>query len=243
MTASYQEDAPSSRLAEHVECFWSLEATAATEQWVVPDACMDILLRLDKSVYAIDVIGSMTQSELAAIPAGHRYLGVRFKPGRLGQVVPVDSSSLVNSAQSLQTYFDQRDVGFCKKLGRAHSTQEKIELLERLLVVQADPLPAQRALDALVAKDGDMCTEELADLAALSERQLRRQCVGLTGLPPKVLARVLRFRKAYQSLQSDAAKSLAEIALDCGYSDQAHFSHDFTRFAGCPPGAWAKAKD
>jgi AraC-like DNA-binding protein len=32
------------------------------------------------------------------------------------------------------------------------------------------------------------------------------------------------------------------VALDCGYFDQAHFIHDFQRFAGLTPAAYQAAR-
>ncbi|MDH0737076.1 helix-turn-helix transcriptional regulator [Achromobacter spanius] len=36
-------------------------------------------------------------------------------------------------------------------------------------------------------------------------------------------------------------KTLADIALDCGFSDQAHFTRVFHNLVGVPPGAWRRA--
>ena len=240
MTSVYQEFRPSSRLEEHVECFWSLEAAADTRQLVVPDGCMDILLRMHKDVYAIDVIGSMTRTEQATIRSGHTYLGVRFRPGRLREIALVDCSKLVNGAEPLQNVLNINISQFSECISRASAKEEKIELLERVLTIKSDPLSGQRAIEALVVEEGNISATELADIAELSQRQLRRQCILLTGMPPKVLACVLRFRKAYRTLQSEPRTGLAEIALDCGYFDQAHFAHDFARFAGSAPSSYAK---
>ena len=56
------------------------------------------------------------------------------------------------------------------------------------------------------------------------------------GLAPKPAARVLRFRRALALLERDDGARLGEIALDCGYYDQAHLNRDFRAFAGSAPG-------
>lgn len=241
MTAIYQEYRPPSRLAEQIECFWSLDAMAVTRQLVVPDGCMDILVRMNGAVYAVDVIGSMTRTEHVSIRSGHTYLGARFKPGRLSQVAPVDCSKIVNGSEPLQNALNVCVSVFADRIGQASSAEEKVEQFERALSVRSDPLMGQRALEALVAKDGNVSAVELSDIAGLSERQLRRQIIQLTGLPPKAMARVLRFRKAVSLLQARPALGFAGVALDCGYSDQAHFSHDFAEFAGCSPSSFVKS--
>ena len=58
------------------------------------------------------------------------------------------------------------------------------------------------------------------------------------GLAPKRLGRVLRFERVSQLLQRVEEPRLAEVALDCGYYDQAHLNRDFRQFAGTTPGEY-----
>jgi AraC-like DNA-binding protein len=61
------------------------------------------------------------------------------------------------------------------------------------------------------------------------------------GLPPKTVARVLRYRQAVGRLTSGASgpsgpsRSLADVATASGYADQAHFNRDFRAFASMTP--------
>ncbi|WP_038378455.1 helix-turn-helix domain-containing protein, partial [Bradyrhizobium elkanii] len=60
------------------------------------------------------------------------------------------------------------------------------------------------------------------------------------GLAPKSLARMMRFHRASQLAQSQAALGWAGIAVESGYADQAHLAREFVEFAGEPPTAWAR---
>ena len=52
---------------------------------------------------------------------------------------------------------------------------------------------------------------------------------------PKMFARVMRFGSAVDRLRRKEHASLTELALDCGYYNQAHFDRDFRAFAGVTP--------
>ena len=55
------------------------------------------------------------------------------------------------------------------------------------------------------------------------------------GVPPKVVARLARFRTATIRLASASPASLGGFAAECGYADQSHFNRDFREFGGCTP--------
>jgi AraC-like DNA-binding protein len=57
------------------------------------------------------------------------------------------------------------------------------------------------------------------------------------GLKPKETARIVRFGKA-KKLVGQPTASLADVALQSGYADQAHLTREWRRLAGCTPTEW-----
>lgn len=79
--------------------------------------------------------------------------------------------------------------------------------------------------------------EELAERVGLTERTLQRITRERLGLTPKWLIQRRRLHDAVSRLKAGTV-SLAELALELGYTDQAHFTRDFRRATGTTPGAY-----
>ncbi|HEY2641183.1 MAG TPA: helix-turn-helix domain-containing protein [Streptosporangiaceae bacterium] len=94
----------------------------------------------------------------------------------------------------------------------------------------------------LLRAGGTVAVSQLAAETGWSDRQLRARFRAETGLAPKAAARVIRFDRARRQLQRRAQAGeplqLAELAVSCGYFDQAHLDREFALLAGCAPTAW-----
>jgi AraC-like DNA-binding protein len=69
----------------------------------------------------------------------------------------------------------------------------------------------------------------------LSLRQFRRRCLEESGLTPKRLCRVLRFRHACRIAGGVDRLNWSAIALEAEYFDQSHLIRDFHEFTGHTP--------
>jgi AraC-like DNA-binding protein len=61
--------------------------------------------------------------------------------------------------------------------------------------------------------------------------------VAAVGYGPKRLARILRLQRALGAATAPhpEGRSLARVAAEAGYADQAHFSNECLALAGAPP--------
>jgi AraC-like DNA-binding protein len=102
-------------------------------------------------------------------------------------------------------------------------------------VLAAPPVASELewAWQRLLATDGAAPIGDLAQELGWSRRHLAARFRTELGMPPKAVARILRFERAVARLR--AGDDLAELALDCGYYDQAHFNRDFRAFADATP--------
>lgn len=82
--------------------------------------------------------------------------------------------------------------------------------------------------------------EQLAALVNLSRSHFSRTFQRTLGETP--LAYVHRRRIVHaQQLMLTTQRSLAQIAIDCGLSDQCHLTRVFRRVTGTTPGSWRRA--
>ncbi|MEO0998614.1 MAG: helix-turn-helix domain-containing protein, partial [Pseudomonadota bacterium] len=135
-----------------------------------------------------------------------------------------------------------------QRLGEAGSSKLRFDTLLafvrecRSRLARPAPFDLSRALTRTAASRGAVRVSALCAELGISRKHLGvlfRQSVGLT---PKGFARLARFRAAMARMENANAIDFAELALDLGFSDQAHLINDFTTFAGDPPGRFLKVR-
>jgi AraC-like DNA-binding protein len=118
------------------------------------------------------------------------------------------------------------------------------EILLRLASTSPEVAPeVSWAWHQLLREGGTVRVAALAAEAGWSGRHLTNRFRAEIGLTPKAAARVIRFDRARHLLvrQLTTAGSdtrLADLAVACGYFDQAHLAREFRALAGCPPSQW-----
>ena len=209
-----------------VACTWEQVAPVGTEQRVVPDGCVDLIWSGER----LSIAGPDTKPRVVVLARGSWLVGARLRPGAAGAALGLPASEVhdlsVDAAEVLG-----RDVA-AALLEELQAGSDPHALLLRALqlrgVREIDPV-VRAAVMALGRPRARV--DEVADELGVSARQFQRRVTAAVGYGPKMLARVLRFRR----LQALPAAPLVELALDAGYSDQAHMTAEVTRLAGMAP--------
>ena len=238
MTAPfYREFPPSPRFASHIECFWTHSCGAPVRDYrVLPDGCSDIIFEQPARSYGgLAIVGTMTQVRAFTIPARQSTFGVRFRPGMAARLLRVPGSVAVDQSIPLSDVWKSVAVqDLLEQLSESSAPRESIARIEGALGDPAPLDPVEKAFAWLAEARGQISVDELAGAASLSPRQFRRICIERTGLTPKHLARILRFRHATTYAQKNR-RDWADVALVCGYYDQAHLINEFRALSGVPP--------
>ena len=238
--AAYLELAPPPHLAESVECFWSMRSEAFFRHRVLPDGCADIIFTRDSGKASLSVVGTMTRFADFQISARQLMVGVRFRPGMWTEYFGVPSPEITDASLPLDALWGTRARSLAERMADAKTPQQCAALLGRALRPSPARTPVQRALAWMETNPDGVSLDEVASQTGLSVRQFRRICLQQTGVSPKLLARVLRFRKTLAQVRTQAGEH-AGLAAECGYFDQSHFIAEFQRFAGQTPAAYLRS--
>jgi AraC-like DNA-binding protein len=167
--------------------------------------------------------------------AGMAVTGVRFRPGLARQFLQSPPVELTGRLEPLEQLWGRRARELESRLSGSPSAEERARLLLSALPASGDaPGAIGRAMEAIAAAHGVLDLDWAATQAGMSVRQFRRRCLEESGLTPKHLCRVLRFRRSLE-LAANRRLSWAAIAAETGYFDQAHLIRDFREFTGQTP--------
>jgi len=235
----YHEIAPRPELSRSVECYRTgFQNGAAAPTRVMPDGCADILFTRRGGTVRLDAVGPMTRYSDYTLETGQVMVGVRFRPGAWRPLFGIPGDRLTDRIVPLEEFWGKRARRLLDRLAAARSWQECTAILSP---PRAEPPPIERVVAWMERRHGCVTMDEVARECGISPRQLRRTFLEQTGLSPKFLARVVRFRRALGQAPH-AGGDFAGLALDCGYYDQAHLIRDFREFAGRTPGAYAAGR-
>ena len=91
------------------------------------------------------------------------------------------------------------------------------------------------ALKSLQTSHGARSIGALSRDLSCSRKTLIQRFHAQIGLSPKSVASILRFAFAVERIRTADEESWADLAIACGYYDQAHFNRDFRRYSGRTP--------
>ncbi len=249
--ALYFPDAP---LAEHVEIFWYVSGRANyTCDRRLPSGRTHLLFNLGTPPVLFDRDPAIAARAFATcwlagqhdtyIETGSHgdsvLLGAQFASHGAYRLLRIAQHELSVEVVELETLFGDRVLRLRQQLLDAPTPQSCFALLERWLLgllergskVHPSVLATQHAV---AAEPGQLALKSLSRDLGVSREHLIRRFREQVGLTPKAFANILRFDRALK-LARRAGARWAEVAVDCGYYDQAHLVRDFQRYAGRAP--------
>lgn len=220
---------------------WDLRGQPPHTTELLGDPCVHIVFERGQS----RVVGVWTRTWKRTLEDAGVVRGAKIRAGAVGAFFQQPARELTDRILPLNQLFDgvhevERDI----LEPRDH--REGVKRLEAWLRDQvrgdsSDELDVVTTLLAQIGQDRSIVTvEDLASRVGISVRELQRSFQVHVGAPPKWVIRRHRLQDAALRIERGEDVSLARLATELGYSDQAHLSRDFKSAVGSSPRAFAR---
>lgn len=240
---------PPTDLAWCIERFWvsawDLPPGRSYVTRILPHPSVNVTLEED----GLRVTGIAAGVWTRRLSGTERAFGVKFQPGAFRLFTDVPVASVSGAGQSahgvlpgaaaledeLRAAADDDDRA---SIATAYVRARRVEPTPTLRLVQA-------AITLLVSDGGVRRVGDACERLGVTQRTLQRLFVEYVGVTPGWVLRRGRLHAAAERVIQLAAsgpdESLAAVAAEFGYADQAHFSRDFRRVLGIAPAGWAES--
>jgi AraC-like DNA-binding protein len=253
---------PDARLRGHVRDYLGYVETTPgpLRRREVPSADITLIISFGPAIAVSDPGGAVPSSTRTSFVAGlhdapvltehagHQHgVEVRLAPLAARRLFGVPMDALANRVVALEDLLGRDADLLVERLHDAPGWASRFDLLDeaiarRLEAARPAPLNVAWAWRRLHETHGNVTIGALAGELGCSRRHLAAQFREQVGVPPKLLARILRFDRVIALLRNAEPERWAEVAYACGYYDQAHFNRDFREFAGSTPRAFLAAR-
>lgn len=252
MSASFGIVPPPPELRDAVQCVWFARGqTPHRAEVVLPNGVTEVILNLADPQWVLEgprhparryhetfVAGLQRGPLVIADDGATDLIGIRFHPGGLADWIALPLVELTDRiepghAVELPWLAQLREhLGNLPDAARADAIFASLRRQRRR---SGAPDRVQAALQALGTRSEPPTVRVLAARLGVSHKHLITLFHRAVGVTPRTLRRVLRFHRVVRALQEPAGPSWAALALDCGYSDQAHLIREFRELADCTP--------
>ncbi|RBP79139.1 AraC family transcriptional regulator [Marinomonas rhizomae] len=243
---------PQGPLSLWVQAIWSAQVPVnqqTVKRRLFADAGSGILFNLgepllvDNEVWHDPVVFQSTnkQAHFIHLPAGADLAGVRFQPG-MGSVFQTELAKLESTVRPLQT--SEFIQSLMVLLENGLTVQDRISLLSNAFDQVVSNMvhihdPVVKAIELLQQSS----RVDLLETLPLSQRQIERQFQRRLSMSPKYFQRLRRVRAVLLALREEKNHfRLAELAIEYGFSDQAHMTRECQLIAGITPKRYMKSK-
>jgi AraC-like DNA-binding protein len=211
---------------------WDLPAGAVSRQEVLPFPASNLVVEPD----GVRLHGPTTRLSHRDLAGTGWAVGLLLRPAAWASLpgepsalrdtsVPLHEPDLVHAVSRAMSAGDE-DAAVAAATGWAS---------DRLAPPDEGGLLAD-AFEDLVASDRTVVrVEQAAEQLGLTVRAVQRLAHRYVGLPPLAVIRRYRLQEAAHRLRAEPSVTIASVAADLGYADQAHLSADFRQVLGRPP--------
>jgi AraC-like DNA-binding protein len=226
-------------LRPFVGCFWVITADRDAVLQLVPDGSTTIAVqRRNGGLPAWSLRGPLLKPDVRRFASPTTVVGIRLRPGVAFILTGVAMDTLLDRRIDLARVPRFRDLVAVEP--RPRTPAEDIASLEQFLVGRLEHAAIHPVVASVLAEiersRGAVPASELAARSGVGRRHLNHLMRRWVGYGPKRLASIVRFQATLHEMEQRARRPVAALAIENGYFDQSHLTHDTVRFSGTTPG-------
>ncbi len=240
---------PPADLASYVEHLWIVRwqlGSGSTEARTLPHPSVHWTVEGEES----EIFGVMRGCYARTLEGSGRVVAVKFRPGGFCAFYDAPMFTLTDQRLPASRVFGPRARRVARTIEAARASDaEAAEELCNVLRAHG-PRPDSAASEARAIVAGIAADHTLTSVDAVCKRfslqplALQRLFRSKIGVTPKWVIQRYRMHEAVERLAASVAKhedlSLAALAAELGFTDQAHFCRVFKTFIGEPPGQYVR---
>ncbi|MCH9680310.1 MAG: helix-turn-helix domain-containing protein [Deltaproteobacteria bacterium] len=222
---------------------------------IVPDGSINLVIELDgrpRNVCDNDTKAPRQRCEGSWLSGLHtapitietvpqtRLLAVRMSPGQAAPIVGRTVEGLADRVTPGAEIFGDAIATLRQRLVDADDPDAALAIATAWLTDRFDsslrPPPWLTGAIAALVETPDVNTlAEVLSASGHSQRHFIRVFRAHVGVRPKQFQRILRFQAVINKVHEQQQVQWAQVAAECGYSDQSHLIRDFAHFSGYRP--------
>jgi AraC-like DNA-binding protein len=193
-------------------------------------------------------VAGLSESWAVVESIGRSYcMQVNFTPLGARRFFRLPMHEIANRAVHMEDVLGVQGEWLREQLAECPDWDARFALLETFIATRlsgARPPTAEIAWawHQLQLRDGNRPIGLLAKELGWSPKRLIAEFRQEIGLPPRALARIIRFNRVIRWLDGRDEVRWAALAHRAGYFDQAHFNRDFRELAGRTPGEFFRRR-
>jgi AraC-like DNA-binding protein len=257
---------PCPPVSHYVDHLWFFEGYMPphTREKLLPNGVMELVIdlhdgpkrlhsqgqrKLEHDYRGAWLSGMQTDFLVIGVVRGSSMMGAHFRTLGARAFFRLPMEELAGKVVTLEDLLGAEARQLRERLLETPAPEAKLRVLERFLALRLrgcdeDSRRSERLVSHVIERlrrpGGPLLVEQLAAEAGVTRRHLVRLFHDQVGMAPKTLARILRFQRVIETVETRGAAAISwtDLAYDCGYYDQAHFAQDFRAFAGIKPSGY-----
>lgn len=239
---------PHAALAPYVERYWRV-------RWALPPG--EVFTQQTLSHPAVNLVFEASRAAIHGVVTRRfsidlrdrgQAIGIKFRPGGFAAFWSGSIHRLTDRVAPLAELAGGEAPALAVAILREEHRDDDVRALldEFLLRSLRPPEPRRDEEIATAVRVVQLALQrEVATVAALARRShlsvraLQRLFRTYVGVGPKWVLSRLRLHQAAERIARGAVSSWAAFAVELGYADQAHFSHEFRAYVGRSPADYA----